>query len=387
MLYENTGILVDLVPCFKFPSEMRHILPKVNKGVIHYLTELASRPSTEPNNHEKKSNVYDIQPLYLVCYDDEKPNGPYTDCILRLSTSLFEKFFYRRLETNVAEALRVFRYLLQTFPSQLGEANGVWQKQGFVKPKKTEVGKTPQASSSKKNLFEKAAKFFKLRKNDTNKSDDSHVVDSHDDSYNALITFGCKSSISSYFFTNLILKLISTGEVLAIWKDKSPGTVFIFLLKYIINLLKTIPSEEVLMTDHDATIYHHVSVGSWFFEDKSFACKTIALTEDEIYGLRSWLQGVLSVFTSTLCANHLYSQFPLRCVIPKVKCNSCKKHDSFDVGIEEVDSMAEDQCHIHQLVLFGMGVEFPPIDVDDIWEGLFHYSEKCRDSDFSIGWF
>lgn len=191
MFYDNAGILVDLVPCFRFSNSGNAILHKVNLGMSQYFSELASCPVDE---------FYNIQPLYLVCVDNESPDNPSSECTFMLSASLYEKFFYKNINSNVSIALRVFRYLCQNFPTKLGETNGVWQKKEKV-----------IAQRKWWERKERIKHFFRIN------NSREFVISKYPES-DPVVTFGCQTSISSYFYTNLILKLISNGKLLTKWK-------------------------------------------------------------------------------------------------------------------------------------------------------------------------
>lgn len=268
------------------------------------------------------NHVYEMLPLHLVCYDTEKDDYIYKEHTFRLSLSLFERYFYRNLHSNVATALRAFRYLYQTFPSGNGGLNGIWQKS------------IPKVKSTVERRF------------------------------------GCKNIISSYFFTNFILKMLSSGELLAKFKNASVGEIFAHFLSYMLQLMQTIPSEEVLAAQGN----HIVSVGSWFFEDRTFACKTLSLKEDEIYDMMTWLHGAAKIASDSSTMSFITEWFPLHCIVPQGSCVTCRHHNMIhetpwldDTGLDAASFggvQRSHRCGLHQLVLLPMGVfpTFGPFD-------------------------
>uniref|UniRef100_A0A7M5WVS9 Mab-21-like nucleotidyltransferase domain-containing protein n=1 Tax=Clytia hemisphaerica TaxID=252671 RepID=A0A7M5WVS9_9CNID len=361
MFYDETGILVDLVPCFRIEATDVYNLPKINSRLNTFFTENQWGSST--SHDDDKGSAYDTQPLYLICCDvDFKQSSGfnryaeiYKGCTFRLSLSLFEKHFYRRLDSNISSALRVFKYLFQTFPSTLGDCNGVWDKEKNTKLKK---------------------KFDKQAKADLKKHKNRIRNNKYGDEQDPMVTFGCKSSIPSYFFTNFFLKLLSTGEFIQLWKGYGPGDIFLQLFSYLLKLLETIPSDLFQYTEHSPTVYHHVAVGSWFFEDRSFASKEVSLTDDQIFGLRSWLHAIVFVLSDPSSTSEIYANFPLRCILPRVECLSCKKHyfilndDIPHLNIEEDEIY---RCHIHRLAASSIPIGFNHVDWDDVWPGLSKY--------------
>ena len=206
-------------------------------------------------------------------------------------------------------------------------------------------------------------------------------INNSGDERDPMITFGCKSSIPSYFFTNFFLKLISTGDVLQLWeRGYTSGDIFLQLYSYLLKLLETIPSDEFKYTEDSPTIFHHVAVGSWFFEDRSFASKQISLTDDQIFGLQSWLHAVVFVFSDSFSTSPLYAKFPLRCVVPRVECLSCKKHYFIlnkDIPHLDIEQNEIDRCHIHRLAACSACCGFNPVEWDDVWPGVFKYCSEC----------
>ena len=108
---QGVEVSIDLVPCFRFPyhESEPNAIPCLRKDTEHFIESML-----ENEKHSHKRSSYDR--LFLVSNANK---GQYFvnahERFFRISTSLIEKEIFNALDPKILQAIRIVKYLFQTF--------------------------------------------------------------------------------------------------------------------------------------------------------------------------------------------------------------------------------------------------------------------------------
>ena len=118
LIYQGNAILLDLVPCIRFPLSQQDQMPTINQDMYDLVYQII-RKNPESLQHlncnesdlakvPPKENIPNIvqQTLYLVFSDE---------LCARLSTSIIEQFVFLATKDESLSVLRLVKYFIQTF--------------------------------------------------------------------------------------------------------------------------------------------------------------------------------------------------------------------------------------------------------------------------------
>ena len=118
LIYQDNAILLDLVPCIRFPLFQQEEVPDMNKELYDLVYQIIKKnpESLQHLNCNKsdltklptKENIPNLvqQTLYLVFSDE---------LCARLSTSIIEQFVFLATKDEFLSVLRLVKYFIQTF--------------------------------------------------------------------------------------------------------------------------------------------------------------------------------------------------------------------------------------------------------------------------------
>ena len=125
-------------------------------------------------------------------------------------------------------------------------------------------------------------------------------------------------------------------------------------------MLTSIPKEFLAsMISQKSEPTFNISIAHWFFEDHSFANKTISLSEDQMYGLRNWLAAARQLVAGDAGEGFIIYWFPLTCRIPDDTCDSCCRHENLDI-VDYYNLFGKRHCYLHLMMDYMYGSAILP---------------------------